>query len=133
MPWMLQPRNRKKKSLGEKSSAGNETMIPQLPKSQPIYFANYAIQPLLYTIPQNILILTNGHAVAICCIKQTLTVTHTKYMVSVNSALSMKSRHQFVVYTAHSNTPYTPNTIILNVLTLLIGCDWYITTSQSAY
>jgi hypothetical protein len=38
-----------KKSLAEKSPAGNDTTIPQLPKSQPSYFANYAIQPLLYT------------------------------------------------------------------------------------
>jgi len=38
-----------KKSLGEKSSAGNETMIPQLPKSQPSYSANFTIQSLLYT------------------------------------------------------------------------------------
>lgn len=53
-------------------------------------------------------------------------------MVSVHSALILKSRHQFVVYTAHSNKPYTPNTIILSVLTLLIGCDWYIIISQSA-
>jgi hypothetical protein len=46
MPWMLHPQN-KKKSLGEKSPA--ETMIHHLPKLQPSYFANYAIQPLLYT------------------------------------------------------------------------------------
>jgi hypothetical protein len=29
--------------------AGNQTMIPQLPKPKPSHFANYAIQPLLYT------------------------------------------------------------------------------------
>jgi hypothetical protein len=54
-------------------------------------------------------------------------------MVSVYSALILKNRHQFVVYNAHSKKPYTPNTIILRMLTLLIGCDWYIITSQSAY
>jgi len=81
----------------------------------------------------NALILTNGQAVEICCIKQTVTVIQTKYMVSVHSALSLRSRYQFFVYTALSKKPYKPNTIILSVLTLLLGCDWYIITSQSAY
>jgi len=47
--WMLHPPPLKKNSLGEKSCDGNETTIPQVPKSRPHYFANYAIQPLLYT------------------------------------------------------------------------------------
>ena len=38
----------------------------------------------------NILILTNGQAVAICCIKQILSVKQTKYMASAYSALSLK-------------------------------------------
>jgi hypothetical protein len=98
------------------------------------YISTDWLRSVSHTLTEyNILIRTNGQALAICCIKQILTVNQTKYMISVYSALGLKSTHQFVVYTTHSNKPYTPNTIILSVPTLQIGCDCYVIISQSAY
>lgn len=55
------------------------------------YISTDWLGSISYTLTEyNILILTNGQAVAICCIKQILIVNQTKYTVNIYSALSLK-------------------------------------------